>query len=241
MILGFGQNAFAQAILNNYWQTTEIIGQELENVQEFELRRIDTTANKYWMYGNLLKFGKDKTFSSHYSAPCGNDCFPSSLGTYKMLDKEHISIFVKEFNQTGDCEHKQVKLNRDLGSYFITNQSKNTIKLIKSNGDKKQDKLNEKYSSKIDDYFAEIKNGSSNVLDFETDLVDNKQRVVAYLKAKTKIKNYKIVYSKKEGNQFIINLVQNMDAVDDYFYIVNGFRNNFQYKVGYYKLKDTAK
>ncbi|AWK04002.1 hypothetical protein HYN56_07060 [Flavobacterium crocinum] len=237
VIIILSSSIYSQNLLNEYWNISEIIGQDTINTGEFTLQRKDKTDQYYSRYGMKIIFNKDNSLACNYSAPCGNDCFPSSIGTYKMIDQKHINLFVKEFQQFGDCESKNIKLDLNLGNYYISKQSDKTIKLIKSNGDLSQDKLNEKYSGLIDNYIEEIGNGSSSLLNFKTRLRDNDQRIKEYIKMKMEIENYKILYTKKQDGIFLVSLIKNENIKDDYFYIINAFHNNYEYQVGYYKLK----
>ncbi|MBJ2123193.1 hypothetical protein [Flavobacterium sp. IB48] len=237
LIIIFSSNIYSQNLLNEHWNISEIIGQDTTNTGEFTLHWNDKTDKYYSIYGMKIIFKKDNSFVCSYSAKCGNDCFPSSIGMFKMIDRKHISLFVKEFQQSGDCDSKNIKLNLSLGNYYISKKSDKIIKLIKSNGDLSQDKLNEKYSSLIDSYIEEIGNGSSNLLNFKTKLRDNDQRIKEFIKMKMKIENYKILYTKKQNDSFLISLIKRENIEDEYFYIINAFQNNYEYQVGYYEFE----
>lgn len=234
----FSTHLAAQNLLGQQWHINEVLGRDLQNLQEFTLNSIDTSKNEHFVYGNTITFKDDFTFSSGYSAPCGNDCFPYTTGTFQIVDNTHIRIFLHRFYQSGDCENIDLTVDRDLGIYYISIINKQSLKLIKSNGNLTQDLLNEKYSARIDAYAADVRIGSSSLLDFQTTEMENNQRVAAYMKTKMKINNYSLLYSKKYHNAFIINLVQNNDAESDYLYIINNFLNNYEYQVGHYLLKE---
>ena len=125
------ENIYAQDIVGKNWRINKIIGQDLKNAQEFILTRIDTNNNDNFIYGNSIMFDKDNSFNAMYAADCGNDCFPSSTGTFKLIGEKHIRLFIKEFRQDGDCENKQLELNTDLGIYSISKETDQTIKFIK--------------------------------------------------------------------------------------------------------------
>ena len=127
------KNLYMQSIMGKYWHINKIIGLDMQNTQEFILTKIDSTSKNDFIYGNKIIFNIDKTFICNYSASCGNDCFPSSTGTFKLIDENHINLFVIEFNQDGDCESKQVQLNVDIGTYYISKKSDKRIKLEKRN------------------------------------------------------------------------------------------------------------
>lgn len=235
MITVFFSNIYSQNLISRYWNISEIIGGDIENTQEYILREKDNT-DSIPSYGMNIIFKKDNSFNCQYLARCSNDCFPSSEGIFTIIDEEHVNLFVEKYLQWGDCESRNLRLHLNLGNYYISKQSDKIVKLIKSNGDLSQDKLNEKYSSLIDTYVEEIGNGSSSLLNFKTKLLDNDQRIEEYIKMNMKIENYKLLYTKKQNGTFLISLIKNEDIKDDYFYIINAFQNNYEYQIGYYKL-----
>lgn len=101
----------AQNIVGEYWHINEVIGSDTENIQEFTLYKIDKKDKYYAMYGTRIIFNNENSFNCNYSAKCGNDCFSSSFGTYKMTDTQHIDLYVKAFSQVGDCKSINKVLN----------------------------------------------------------------------------------------------------------------------------------
>lgn len=218
----------------NLWHISGIIGSDVENNQEFILSKIDT-ADKHSMYGMSIKFNTNNTYEDSYHAKCGNDCFPSSKGNYILKDENHISIKTKEFHQSGDCETKSISYDLDYVTYYIFQTSDGNLRLIKSNGKTEEDIKNQYYSLLFDKYYEELRNTQ---LDFKTTSKSNEDRVEDYIENRTNLKNYKILYTRKENDLFLINLVKNMDAKNDYYLVINGFRNNYDYQVGAYPLKN---
>lgn len=218
----------------NLWHISTIIGHDIENNQELALSKIDT-ADWYSMYGTSIKFNSNNTYEDFYSAECGNDCFPSSKGNYILKDENHIALKAKEFNQSGDCEMKSILFDTDYVTYFIFQTSDGNLRLIKSNGNPEEDKLNQYYSTIFDKHYEEYRNTQ---LDFKTSSESNENRVEEFLKSRTNVKNYKILYTGKENDLHLINLVKNLDAENDYYFIINGFRNNYEYQIGAYHLNN---
>lgn len=238
LIVLFCHNSYSQNIFEEHWRISDVVGNNIESTQEYILNKIED-KNEYGLYyGTTIIFNPDNTFNCLVGVPCGNDCTPYSSGTYKNIDKKHIELFVEKSSYRGDCRHWDIdsKCNLQLGKYYIYKKSDQIVKLIKSNGNNHQDKLNEKYSEIIDKYIQEIENGSSSLLNFKTIKSDNLERVRDYIKNNTQIKNYKVLFSKKQTDYpFIINLIENSDDKNDQFFIVNGFKNNYECQVGYYK------
>ena len=122
-------NSFCQSLKLTTWKIDQVIGVDTNNIQEFTLKKVDTT-NQFWSWGNILKFSSDGTFTCEYSAPCGNDCFPSSNGLYS-IDSSKVTLILKEFRQKGYCENLYRTPNRVLGDYVVKKQDSVTIKLVK--------------------------------------------------------------------------------------------------------------
>ncbi len=110
------------------------------------------------------------------------------------------------------------------------------MRLIKSNGKPAEDKQNQYYSLFFDKYYEELRENTE--LDFKTTSKSNEKRVEDYIENRTNLKNYKILYTRKENDQFLINLVKNMDAKNDYYFVINSIRNNYDYQVGAHQLKN---
>ena len=130
LILTIGLNGFSQNLQTNPWRIDKIIGGDTNNIQEFTLQKVDTT-NRYWVWGNTIRFFSNGKFECKYSAKCGNDCFPSSNGSFQLTDTTLITIFLEEYNQAGDCEKMHRKIKKTLGTYLIVHNNVDTIKLIR--------------------------------------------------------------------------------------------------------------
>jgi len=126
-------------------------------------------------------------------------------------------------------------LNTNYVTYYIFQTSDGNLKLIKSNGNPKEDKQNQYYSTLFDKYYEELGNTQ---LDFKTKSKSNEKRVEGFLEDKAHLKNYKILYTRKQDDLFLINLVKNMDVKNDYYFVINGFINNYDYQVGAFKVKN---
>ena len=125
------------------WKINQLIGLPTEN--EYTLSHED----ELHIYGNRLELRPDSTFTSAYSARCGNDCFTSNTGTYEPIDEHHIRFRLKRVDVYGDCENRELYPDQDLGLYYLYPDS-GFIRLIRSNGDPQADALNAFYSELID-------------------------------------------------------------------------------------------
>ena len=84
-----------------------------------------------WNWGCFVNFGED-TFSGYYAAPCGNDCFVSTYGTYKFLSEKEIFVDVKTITRSGFCENSGADYVGFNARYsYSTNE--NSVTLVKVN------------------------------------------------------------------------------------------------------------
>ncbi|MDI1317790.1 hypothetical protein [Flavobacterium sp.] len=170
------------------------------------------------LYGNSLTLNPNGTFRSAYSAECGNDCFTTTSGKYKIISENYICFYLEKIDQEGDCNgHKEP--NKDLGIFYI-HKGENEIRLIKSDGDQEQDKLNVSYSDKIDFLKAEMDSMADR---FSVQIwmelsFGSKSMKSAVQTAMTnfKIDNYKIVFYKPsyDGTDILIK------AADGFHYLM---------------------
>ena len=136
LLLGVCSSAFAQKKIIGKWYLIELFG-ERNPVEMYRLQRTTQVRAGYH-----INFVKDKTFYSTYFAPCGLDCFASTKGTYKRVDRHYLSFHVHTFSVHGaGCEKaKHEKRDTDLGKYYVYFSPSGILYLIKSTGDLQQDK-----------------------------------------------------------------------------------------------------
>ncbi|BCY28521.1 hypothetical protein [Flavobacterium okayamense] len=121
-----------QSLENSIWQINDVFGNNGEYLDEYQLTKVEKQDERIsFVYGNSITFYQT-SFSSNYSAPCGNDCFPSSSGNYKIISNNQIETTQFTFDQSGDCEtiHKKMKIKT---LYQIVQKSKSNIILKKIN------------------------------------------------------------------------------------------------------------
>jgi len=79
-------------------------------------------------WGYSISF-TEKTFSTSYSAPCGNDCFTSVSGTYELTDNE-ILFCVKNISRNGFCSQESETPKMSYRLFKIT-ETKNGLTFVK--------------------------------------------------------------------------------------------------------------
>ncbi|WP_158961655.1 hypothetical protein [Myroides fluvii] len=130
LLLVFFSGYFAQAqALAGTWKTNAVF---TYNIQEYYvLTPANTTeeASKMERYGSFVVFSEDDTFQSYYTAPCGNDCFTTTDGTYEYLDKNTVKLTLHRLHQSGMCQDAQNK-KVVLGVFDIV-QNKEGTRLVK--------------------------------------------------------------------------------------------------------------
>ena len=129
-IICFAQDHVSEFWKIDFWRSNQVINAQST---EFYLTHPED-KEKNTLYGNSIIFQKDGTFVSQYRADCGNDCFPSSKGTFKKIDDNHIHLRINSFEQhglTSGCTQIVDHTQRDLGIFKIK-PTKEGYRLIKS-------------------------------------------------------------------------------------------------------------
>ena len=152
LLLGVCSSAFAQKKIIGKWYLIELFG-ERNPVEMYRLQRTTQVRAGYH-----INFAKDKTFYSTYFAPCGLDCFVSTEGTYKRVDRHYLSFHVHTFSvHGGGCEKEREKRDTDLGKYYVHLSTKGILYLIKSTENLKQDKQLAQDAEQFDDLYPIVK------------------------------------------------------------------------------------
>ena len=121
---------YAQNLLEGEWITSSLLGKfKEEDSNLFEL-----TKDKDEIAGFATVFEKnDKNqYISYYFAPCGNDCFPSIIGTFELIAPSYVRLNALKFEQRGFCKNKDEMLHNDTADYYICKVSNKKIFLVKS-------------------------------------------------------------------------------------------------------------
>ncbi|MGC4041505.1 MAG: hypothetical protein QM710_12165 [Flavobacterium sp.] len=203
---------FSQNPLDGKWRIDYLIGyggDKTTFLNEYVLSKPEEERT----YGNSANFSGE-TFSSGYSAPCGNDCFPSSVGKLKMIDESHVSLQLDTIYIHGDCQTKHVKIDKSPVVYYIF-KDEDAIRLIKSDGILANDLEKQQYSKIISRFESDPKNwsnlGNLPFYELKESYVTNEQALRGAL---SKIKNYtsgneKILFSKPvRNNMFTVTLFE---------------------------------
>ena len=121
---------YAQNPLKGKWITNSLLRDFKEGYQNL----LVLTQRERESFGYATEFKKnDKNqYISYYFAPCGNDCFSSITGTFKLIAPSYVRLNALKFEQRGDCKHKNEKLHNDTADYYICKVSNKKIFLVKS-------------------------------------------------------------------------------------------------------------
>jgi len=181
--------------LNGIWKISELISNS--ETKEYILK--NQNPDKFDNYGNNISLNADQTFISSYSAECGNDCFTTTKGKYKIIDENYICFYLEDIERSGDCSGNS-KPNKDLGLYYYYKEE-NGFHLLKSSGSLEQDQKKRQYLDLIIAKRKEInefyyRDGQNQIIYNwkQTNLKDEKE-IVAFCMAENKIKDYEILFS----------------------------------------------
>ena len=120
----------AQNPLKGEWITNTLLG----NFKEEDCNLFELTKDEDEVSGIATVFEKNNKnqYKSSYFAPCGNDCFPSIIGTFELIAPSYVRLNALTFEQYGDCEKKNETLHNDTAVYYIYKVSDKKIFLVKS-------------------------------------------------------------------------------------------------------------
>ena len=120
----------AQNPLKGEWITSSLLRDFKEGYQN--LLVLTQREGERVGYATEFKKNDKNQYISYYFAPCGNDCFSSITGTFKLIAPSYVRLNALTFEQTGDCKHKNEKLHNDTADYYIYKVSNKKIFLVKS-------------------------------------------------------------------------------------------------------------
>jgi hypothetical protein len=106
--------SYSQTDMTGSWTINFLIG--VSEQTEYVLTSYSTDK---FRYGNIITLKGDGTFVCAYIAWCGNDCFTTTTGRYEFVDENHIRFILEHISVTGDCEHKEIYIVKDLGLFFV--------------------------------------------------------------------------------------------------------------------------
>ena len=121
---------YAQNPLKGEWITSSLLRDFKEGYQN--LLVLTQREDERGGYATEFKKNDKNQYISYYFAPCGNDCFPSIIGTFELIAPSYVRLNALTFEQTGDCKHKNEKLHNDTADYYIYKVSNKKIFLVKS-------------------------------------------------------------------------------------------------------------
>ena len=120
----------AQNPLKGEWITNSLLGKFKE--EDSNLFELTKDEDEIAGFATVFKKNDKNQYISYYFAPCGNDCFSSITGTFKLIAPSYVRLNALTFEQTGDCKHKNEKLHNDTADYYIYKVSNKKIFLVKS-------------------------------------------------------------------------------------------------------------
>lgn len=206
-------------VLQGSWRINELITDK--STKEYNLFPQNPEECNY---GNNITLKTDQTFMSSYSASCGNDCFTTTTGKYKIIDESYICFFLDEITQNGEC-FGETKPNEDFGLYYFYKTEDGSFNLLKSSGSLEQDKQNRIYRDLIIEKNNEIKQFTYSNLLFDwkqTNLTDEND-IIAFCMNENQIKDYEVLYSYKVDKRDKTTVL--LKANNNFLFVVYGIGN----------------
>ena len=181
--------------LQGKWRINHLI----TNSETKEYTLTPQSFDKFHNYGNNISLNSDQTFISAYSAYCGNDCFTTTFGKYKIIDENYICFYLEKIQQNGDCTGNS-EPNKDLGIYYFFKNNNGFI-LIKSSGNLERDKLNVQYRDMIIKQYADFQYydyyyGANFLYKWKLTNLKDENEIAAYCMNENQIQEYQFLYAK---------------------------------------------
>ncbi|HEX8561914.1 MAG TPA: hypothetical protein VF676_02935 [Flavobacterium sp.] len=187
--------------LHGTWRITSLIVDK--STKEYTLSGVDPSQR--FSYGNSISFKPDGSFVSRYSARCGNDCFTTSVGKYKMLDEDYIGLYLESIFRSGDCSGGSDP-NEYFGLFRIYKE-KGKVLLRRSDGNPHNDLKNLQYIDILAEkskYIAGYFNIKSFLKWATMKWSGEMNEIAAFGMAQNNIADYEVLY---EGNFAWTNLI----------------------------------
>ena len=204
----------AQDLIGAKWRINNILGADI-NKEDFYI------LTPEWSYGNHLQLSTDGNFESWYSAPCGNDCFTSSYGTYKKISEEYISFHIQKVERWGWCSDVGKVEKNETNTYYVYKKSESEIYLLKTTGNHSKDLQKATYAKVLADNIRIIP--KDNYSSFGNITLPSKltwqQRADNYTSQYLKLTNYELCVTGSEDFFISVHLVKDLDK-NAYYYIV---------------------
>ena len=129
----------AQNPLKGEWITNSLLGKFKE--EDSNLFELTKDEDEIAGFATVFEKNDKNQYISYYFAPCGNDCFPSIIGTFELIAPSYVRLNALKFEQRGFCKNKDETLHNDTADYYIYKVSNKKIFLVKSTSrNEKEDK-----------------------------------------------------------------------------------------------------
>ncbi|EGD35428.1 MULTISPECIES: lipocalin family protein [unclassified Capnocytophaga] len=213
--LGFSQN-----IIGERWKIDHLIGNSEEEVDVYELSEMPKGKSA----GYYVEFKNNNTFHSSYYAPCGNDCFTSTTGTYKKVGNHYLNIFVYRLTQNGECKDNKL-LNKSLGNYYIYFSPTGVIRLIKSTGNLSRDREKAQDSERLNNFSSFMEDKITHQSHFS--LIENLETPIKivtqkYAKEILKLTDYIVCLNSTTPSDWRVILIKD-NATGKYYYVIEEY------------------
>ena len=130
---------YAQNPLKGEWITNSLLGKFKE--EDSNLFELTKDEDEIAGFATVFEKNDKNQYISYYFAPCGNDCFPSIIGTFELIAPSYVRLNALKFEQRGFCKNKDETLHNDTADYYIYKVSDKKIFLVKSTSrNEKEDK-----------------------------------------------------------------------------------------------------
>jgi len=116
-MMSFHSTQAPQSILAKWHSSIPLF--EEQNIPSYTLDKLENNSDRPMYWGYFVTFSADGTFETHYSAPCGMDCFTVVEGNYKWIDEQYLSLTVQKITRSELCSKESNATTFDLGVFEV--------------------------------------------------------------------------------------------------------------------------
>lgn len=114
------------SLANTDWSSSEIPFEKAEQ-SSYVFQRSGQEGGMTW--GNFIHF-EERMFNTEYRASCGNDCFTSVTGDYRLVGGDLLKIKVMGISRSSFCTKKPAEGFQFLAYYRLSmSEDGNTLML----------------------------------------------------------------------------------------------------------------
>lgn len=113
---------------SHYSGKTYHIGWDLDKEDEFTYNK---PSEERFEYGYYISFEDSINYKIYYTAPCGNDCFTTRRGEYKLITPDTLEMVLYSIEYEGICRKDTEYYEEGIKTQYKVEHLNDSIRLKK--------------------------------------------------------------------------------------------------------------